>query len=130
MRRMRILGVLGIFLFWATLITGRLIWLQVIRHSEWAERAARQQERTFTVAPRRGILYDRDLHPLAMTVTADSIYAVPSEIGGANKAADAAMLARVVHTDSEDRFTTEKQIERRLTDSATSPGWRANNRRR
>ncbi len=87
MRRMRILAVLAIFLFWGVLIVGRLVWLQVIRHSEWAERAARQQERTFTVAPRRGILYDRNLHPLAMTVIADSIYAVPSEIGDANKAA-------------------------------------------
>ncbi len=116
MRRMRILGVLAIFLFWATLIVGRLVWLQVIRHSEWLERAERQQERTFTVAPRRGILYDRDLHPLAMTVIADSIYAVPSEIGD-NRAADASMLARIVHTDPEDRFTTEKQIQRRLMDS-------------
>jgi len=117
MRRMRILGVLGIFLFWGVLIVGRLFWLQVIRHSEWLDRAERQEERTFTVAPRRGILYDRDLHPLAMTVIADSIYAVPSEIGPANKAADAAMLAKIVHSDPEDRFTTDKQILRRLTDS-------------
>jgi cell division protein FtsI/penicillin-binding protein 2 len=117
MRRMRILGVLAIFLFWGTLIVGRLVWLQVIRHSDWLERAERQQERTFTVAPRRGILYDRDLHPLAMTVVADSIYAVPSEIGEANKAADAATLAKIVHTDPEDRFTTDKQILRRLMDS-------------
>jgi cell division protein FtsI (penicillin-binding protein 3) len=117
MRRMRILGVLAIFLFWGVLIVGRLFWLQVIRHSEWLERAERQQERTFTVAPRRGILYDRDLHPLAMTVIADSIYAVPSEIGEANKAADAATLAKVVHTDPEDRFTTDRQILRRLMDS-------------
>jgi cell division protein FtsI (penicillin-binding protein 3) len=116
MRRMRILGVLAIFLGWGTLITARLVWLQVIRHAEWAERAERQQERTFTVAPRRGILYDRDLHPLAMTVIADSIYAVPSEIGD-NRAADAATLARIVHTDPEDRFTTQKQILRRLMDS-------------
>lgn len=117
MRRMRILGVLAIFLFWGLLIVGRLVWLQVIRHSEWAERAARQQERTFTVAPRRGVLYDRDLHPLAMTVIADSIYAVPSEIGDANKAADAALLAKIVHTDPEDRFTTQQRILRRLIDS-------------
>jgi cell division protein FtsI (penicillin-binding protein 3) len=116
MRRMRILGVLAIFLFWGFLIVGRLVWLQVIRHSEWAERAARQQERTFTVAPRRGILYDRDLHPLAMTVIADSIYAVPSEIGD-NRAADAAILSRIVHTDPEDRFTSDQQILRRLMDS-------------
>jgi cell division protein FtsI (penicillin-binding protein 3) len=118
MRRLRILWVLGIFLGWTLIIVGRLIWLQGIDHSEWAERAARQQERTFTVAPRRGILYDRDLHELAMTVVADSIYAVPSEIGSeSNRAQLAKTLAPIVHTDPEDRFTSEKQILARLRDS-------------
>lgn len=118
MRRLRILWMLGIFLGWTLIIVGRLVWLQGIDHAAWAERAARQQERTFTVAPRRGILYDRDLHELAMTVVADSIYAVPSEIGSdANKAQLAHALAAVVHTDPEDRFTAEKRILARLRDS-------------
>ena len=116
MRQTRILAMLAIFLGWTTLIAGRLVWLQVIQHEKWTERAARQQERTFTVAPRRGILYDRNLHELAMTVVADSIYAVPSEIGD-RKAQTAAALARIVHTDPEDRFTSEKQILARLMDS-------------
>jgi cell division protein FtsI (penicillin-binding protein 3) len=116
MRRVRILTVLGIFLGWAVLITGRLVWLQTIRHAEWAERAARQQERTFNVAPRRGVLYDRNLHELAVTVVADSIYAVPSEMG-ADKERTAAILAKIVHTDPEDRFTSQKQILARLIDS-------------
>ncbi len=116
MRQTRILTMLGIFLGWTVLICGRLLWLQVIQHPEWADRAARQQERTFTVAPRRGILYDRNLHELAMTVVADSIYAVPSEIGD-KRASYAATLAKIVHTDPQDRFTTEKQILSRLTDS-------------
>ncbi len=116
MRRVRILTVLGIFLGWAVLITGRLVWLQTIQHGEWAERAARQQERTFNVAPRRGVLYDRNLHELAMTVVADSIYAVPSEMG-ADKERTAAVLAKIVHTDAEDRSTSQKQILARLTDS-------------
>jgi cell division protein FtsI (penicillin-binding protein 3) len=116
MRQTRILTLLVIFLGWTLLILGRLVWLQVFQHPEWAERAARQQERTFTVAPRRGILYDRNLHELAMTVVADSIYAVPSEIGD-GKAQTAQTLAKIVHTDPEDRFTTEKQILARLTDS-------------
>jgi cell division protein FtsI (penicillin-binding protein 3) len=116
MRQTRILAVLGIFLGWTVLIGGRLIWLQVIQHREWADRASRQQERTFNVAPRRGVLYDRNLHELAMTVVADSVYAVPSEIGD-KKASDAAVLAKIVHTDPEDRFTSEKQILARLTES-------------
>ncbi|HVT96596.1 MAG TPA: penicillin-binding protein [Acidobacteriaceae bacterium] len=115
-RQTRILGMLGFFFFWAVLIVGRLFWLQLIEHSEWAERAERQQERTFTVAPRRGILYDRNLHELAMTVVAQSIYADPAEIGD-QKATYAATLAKIVHTNPDDRFTSEKQILARLTDS-------------
>jgi cell division protein FtsI (penicillin-binding protein 3) len=116
MRQARILTVLGIFLGWAVLITGRLVWLQTIQHAQWAERAERQQERTFNVAPRRGVLYDRNLHELAMTVVADSIYAVPSEMG-ADKERTAAVLAKIVHTYPGDRFTAEKQILARLMDS-------------
>ena len=61
-------------------IAARLFWLQIVRHNEYVERAEKQQQRTFEVAPRRGVLYDRNMHELAMTVQVDSIYAVPSEI--------------------------------------------------
>jgi hypothetical protein len=40
--------------------------------------ANQQQQRTFEVAPRRGVLYDRNLRELAMTVLVDSVYAVPA----------------------------------------------------
>jgi len=100
------------FLLWTGAITARLFWLQIVRHSEYVERAQKQQERTFEVAPRRGILYDRDMHALAMTVLVDSIYAVPSEID--DKKAVARELASVVHTDPEDDRTTEGAIAQRL----------------
>ncbi len=108
-RRLRVVYVLVVFAAWAGLIGMRLVWLQVIRHHEFVERAARQQQRTFEVAPRRGVLYDRNLHELAMTVLADSIYAVPSEIGIA-RPATAAALAKVVHIDPTDSFTSAQQI--------------------
>ena len=79
-RRLGLLHVTLFFVCWVTLICGRLVWLQVVHHKDFLDRAARQQQRTFEVAPRRGILYDRNLHELAMTVLADSVYAVPSEI--------------------------------------------------
>ncbi len=68
------------FLSWAMLIAVRLFWLQVVRHGDFMERAQQQQQRTFDVAPRRGVLYDRNLRELAMTVQVDSIFAVPTEI--------------------------------------------------
>ena len=100
------------FFAWAMAIAGRLFWLQVMRHQDYIERAQKQQQRTFEVAPRRGVLYDRNLHDLAMTVQVDSVYAVPTEIDDKDSAAHA--LAAIVHTDPEDNQTTEEQILTRL----------------
>src|SRR5215831_4439637 len=104
----------GFFLLWAVVIASRLFWLQIVRHSDFVERAEKQQQRTFEVAPRRGVLYDRNMRDLAMTVQVDSIYAVPAEIDNQESAAHA--LAAIVHADPEDRFTREDQIEHRLKD--------------
>jgi cell division protein FtsI (penicillin-binding protein 3) len=108
------------FLFWAILIATRLFWLQVVRHHEFLERAQKQQQRTFEVAPRRGVLYDRNLRELAMTVQVDSIFAVPTEIDDKRAAAHA--LAAVVHVDPDDAQTTEEQITARL-DAGHSFAW-------
>ena len=61
MKQMRFWIICLFFLFWAGAITARLFWLQVVRHSDYVERAQKQQQRTFEVAPRRGILYDRNI---------------------------------------------------------------------
>jgi len=106
MRRFRVFVVLALLVFWVSTICVRLVWLQVFRHHYYVEEAARQQEHSFEVAPRRGILYDRDLHALAMTVLVDSIYAVPSEIR--DKRAVATELAKIVHTDPLDSYTTQR----------------------
>jgi cell division protein FtsI (penicillin-binding protein 3) len=123
-RRLGLLHISLFFVFWLSLICGRLVWLQVIHYKDFVDRAARQQQRTFEVAPRRGVLYDRNLHELAMTVLADSVYAVPSEIadrqdpdGDAKRQAVANALAKVLHTDPTDRFTTAHQIAARLNAS-------------
>jgi cell division protein FtsI (penicillin-binding protein 3) len=115
-RRVRFVYVALIFCFWAVAIAVRLTWLQVVQHSLWVERARQQQQRTFEVAPHRGVLYDRNMHPLAMTVLVDSIYAVPSELGD-NRADDAALLAKIVHADPLDGFTQEKEIDARFNAS-------------
>ncbi len=111
-RRLRFLFLTVVFAFWAVVILCRLIWLQVATHRDYVELALRQQQRTFEVAPRRGMLYDRNMRELAMTVLVDSVYGVPAEIQ--NKDATAAALARVVHTDPTDNFTTSHQIDARF----------------
>jgi cell division protein FtsI (penicillin-binding protein 3) len=102
------------FLLWVLAIATRLFWLQLVRHSDYVERAQKQQQRTFEVAPRRGILYDRNMRELAMTVQVDSIYAVPTEIE--DKSAAARILSAAVHTDPADTQTAEREIAHRLDD--------------
>jgi cell division protein FtsI (penicillin-binding protein 3) len=118
-RRVRFVYVAMFFCAWAGAIAFRLGWLQVVRHGEFVERAARQQQRTFEVAPRRGVLYDRNLRELAMTVLVDSIYVVPSELGD-NKDDDAALLAKIVHVDPLDHYTMQQEILSRF--NASRPG--------
>ena len=115
-RRVRFAWVALFFCAWVGAIGLRLTWLQVVKRDEWVHRAAMQQQRTFEVAPRRGILYDRNLKELAMTVLVDSVYAVPSELGE-NRADAAEILAKVVHADPTDRFTSEQGILGRFTAS-------------
>jgi len=115
-RRVRFVHVALVFCVWVGVIGLRLVWVQVIKHGHYVEVAARQQQRTFEVAPRRGILYDRDLRELAMTVMVDSIYAVPSELGD-NREEAASILSQIVHSDPQDNFTTNQQMLSRFNDS-------------
>ena len=59
---------------------GRLAYLQLVRHGEYLARAQRQQQRTIEITPKRGIIYDRNMHALAMSVPVKSAFAVPAEI--------------------------------------------------
>jgi cell division protein FtsI (penicillin-binding protein 3) len=115
-RKVRFAWVAISFCVWVSFIGCRLVWLQVIRHSEWVDKAERQQHSTLELAPQRGVLYDRNLRELAMTVQVDSIFADPTELGE-NKANAAEMLAKVVHTDPSDNSTSEAQILARFNDS-------------
>jgi cell division protein FtsI (penicillin-binding protein 3) len=115
-RKVRFAWVAIFFCLWVGLIGVRLTWLQVARHSEWVDKAQKQQQHTFDVAPRRGVLYDRNLREMAMTVSVDSIYAVPTELSQ-NRAGAAEILAKVVHTDPSDTFTSGAQMLARFNDS-------------
>jgi cell division protein FtsI (penicillin-binding protein 3) len=76
----RLLIVAGAALFWSTAVIGRLGYLQLVRHTEYLTRALRQQQRTIEITPKRGVIYDRNMRALAISVPVKSAYAVPSEI--------------------------------------------------
>ena len=78
--RSRLLVCAALFACWTTGIEARLVYLQVIDHSDLVARADRQQTRTVTPSAKRGEIVDRHGHMLAYTVDADTIAAVPSDI--------------------------------------------------
>jgi cell division protein FtsI (penicillin-binding protein 3) len=82
----RLLFLAGVALFWMTAVFGRLTYLQLFRHSDYMTRASRQQRRTIEITPKRGAIYDRNMHPLAMSVPVQSAFAVPAEIKDAGMA--------------------------------------------
>jgi cell division protein FtsI (penicillin-binding protein 3) len=90
----RLLIVAGLALVWMAAIFGRLGYLQLFQHSEYLKRAARQQQRTIEITSKRGSIFDRNGHPLAMSIPADSVFAVPSELGDVQL--EAQLLSRVL----------------------------------
>src|SRR5215813_14847159 len=96
----RVFWLSGFVAFWLFAICARLVWLQVVKYGDFTQRAARQQQRSIQVAPVRGNIYDRNGNELAMTVSVDSVFAVPSEVPDIH--ATARNLARILQADSED----------------------------
>jgi len=97
-RRLYFLG--SALLLWLVLVVFRLVQLQVVDYGEFVQRAQRQQQRTVELSARRGIIYDRNGHELAMSVNVDSVFAVPSEIP--DQAMAARLLAKILNVDADE----------------------------
>src|SRR5512145_3254164 len=69
----------------------RLVWIQTVRASTYAERAFNQRLRDVELPPRRGTIYDREGEPLAVSVEAKTVFVSPNRI--ADKEAVAKALA-------------------------------------
>ena len=70
----------AVLLFWCLAICARLIYLQVFRYGNFVKQAEHQQQRAIPLSAKRGVIYDRDGHELAMSVLVDSAFAVPGEV--------------------------------------------------
>lgn len=106
--RQRALVGIGLFAAWTAAIAARLVVLQVVKHEELAERARRQQLRTATAPARRGQILDRHGRTLALSADAETIYAVPAEIGEPARATDAICAALGDCTAAERRVIRER----------------------
>ena len=86
---------------WALVIGIRLVHLQVLGREFFEQQGTRQSERTLNLDPRRGPILDRASRPLAVSVDAESLYAVPQDVVDAPATAQA--LARALSLDAAGR---------------------------
>ena len=76
--RLYLLG--AMLLFWCLAICVRLVYLQVFHYGGFVKQAEHQQQREIPLSAKRGVIYDRAGHELAMSVLVDSAFAVPNEV--------------------------------------------------
>jgi cell division protein FtsI/penicillin-binding protein 2 len=78
--RFRLYALSGLLCLWLLAICLRLVYLQIFCYGDFQQRAQRQQQRSFDLSPKRGVIYDRAGRELAMSIQVDSVFAVPTEI--------------------------------------------------
>ena len=65
---------------WGLIVVARLVQIQLVRHKDYVQRAARQQERTIDLSPVRGSILDARGRVLAESISAESVAADPQAI--------------------------------------------------
>jgi cell division protein FtsI (penicillin-binding protein 3) len=84
----RLTWLVAILIIWGAAILAKLISIQIFHHAKYVADARRQQERVIDLPAVRGNIYDRNGHPLAMTVTADSVSVNPLQVPDLSVAAE------------------------------------------
>ncbi|QQS26543.1 penicillin-binding protein 2 [bacterium] len=89
MSNIRLYVLAAAFLLPVLIIFGRLVTVQVLKHSFYAEKASAQQSRQFEIPAKRGELYVEDngeLYPVALNNSLKYVYADPQLIEDPDKA--------------------------------------------
>jgi cell division protein FtsI (penicillin-binding protein 3) len=77
--RFRLYALSGLLCLWLVTICVRLVYLQIFCYGDFERRAQHQQQRSFDLSAKRGVIYDRAGRELAMSIQVDSAFVVPSE---------------------------------------------------
>ncbi len=95
--KFRLYALTGFLCLWLAAICFRLVYLQVFRYGDFEQRAQHQQQRSFDLSPKRGVIFDRAGRELAMSIQVDSAFAVPTEIP--DLANTISLIARITKDD-------------------------------
>lgn len=112
--RKRLLTTLIVVTLIFFILIGRLAYVQLIKGEELQNRALDQWTRKLPVAPKRGVIYDRNGNILAQSASAETIVARPTEIENPKEVAQ--LLAPIIGTSEEDIYN-------KISDKSKSEVW-------
>lgn len=93
------------------LLLGRLFYLEVVRHDHFLALALDQRLRPVPLLASRGDILDRNHNKLAVSLSADAVYAVPAEVKDATTTAAALAPVLVLDTDwLQERLTRTQAV--------------------
>lgn len=107
--RKRLLFILGTFSIITFLLVFRIGWIQIVNGQEYQQLAFEQQTTNRTISPKRGTIYDRNMKPLALSGSVETITANPQMIKDLGLDTDkaAAGLAEILGMEKE---TVKKKL--------------------
>jgi len=98
--RKRIATLFFLFTIGFCLLGGRIFWVQFVQGAELSAKAEQNRMRDVPVEAKRGTIYDRNGHELAISISADSVYAIPAEVCRTKRQEEVAQkLAQVLGMD-------------------------------
>lgn len=113
--RKRIATLFFLFALVFILLSSRVFWVQFVKGADLSEKAMQNRMRDIPVESKRGIIYDRNGNELAISVSTDSIYAIPAEVISSKKQKEIAQkLALVLEMDEQklyERITRQSSFE-------------------
>ncbi|MEG2345445.1 MAG: penicillin-binding transpeptidase domain-containing protein [Anaerovoracaceae bacterium] len=80
----------------------RVGWIQIVNGGEYKQKAMAQQTKTTTVVSKRGTIYDRNGHVLAMSADTYAIWARPTTIPKKELDKTAGTLSKILSLDKDD----------------------------
>ncbi len=84
----RLLFILGVFTFFTALLVFRIGWIQIANGQEYQQKAYEQQTNNRTISPKRGTIYDRNMKPLAVSGSVETVTINPQMVRELNKDVD------------------------------------------
>ncbi len=76
----RVIAVLSVMSVLLIALAVRLLYIQVVKRDEYRSKAFDQYTTEMTISPKRGIIYDRNMTPLAVSATVETVFISPYEI--------------------------------------------------